>query len=313
MNQLKNSGSVLSPQSSVLRVATRGSTLALRQTDLVVHALRARWPGLAIELVTMRTAGDQNQAAPIPALGDGVFVRGVEAALLDGRADIAVHSAKDMPSAETPGLTLAAFPPRADPRDVLVSRDGSTFARLPRGARLGTGSPRRAALALSLRPDLDVAHIRGNVDTRLRRLDDGEYDGIVLAAAGLARLGLLERVTEHLDPLVWAPAPGQGVVAVQCRRGDPAERLVAPLDDAPTRAAITAERAVLRRLGSGCRTPVGAYAWCVGGGLSVRGTLVSPDGRQTVTAEVRGDVAAAEGLGYELADELSRKGVDFLE
>src|SRR5262249_15360236 len=154
--------------------------------------------------------GDRDQRTPIAALGDGVFVRGVEAELLEGRADIAVHSAKDLPTAELPGLVLAAFPPRGDPRDVLVSRHGQTLASLPYGAKPGTSSPRRAALARSQRPDLDVALIRGNVDTRLRKLREGEYDAIVLAAAGLARMDLLTQVSEYLDPTSWLPAPGQG-------------------------------------------------------------------------------------------------------
>ncbi len=298
---------------TVLRVATRGSALALRQTELVADALREHWPRLEIQPVAIRTVGDRNREAPIATLGDGVFVRGVEAELLDGHADVAVHSAKDIPSEETPGLVLAAFPPRGDPRDVLISRDDVPFARLPHGARLGTASPRRAAIALSLRPDLDIALIRGNVDSRLRRLDDGEYDAIVLAAAGLARLGIDEQVSEYLDPDAWVPAPGQGVLAVQCRAGDPVEELLAPLDDAPTRAAITAERAVLRRLGSGCRTPVGAYARFDGAAIILRGLLLSPDGRRSATAEMRGDPAGAEQLGTLLAEELMRKGADFIE
>ena len=302
-----------STTATVLRAATRGSVLALEQTEIIARLLRSQYPGLAVEVVTLRTAGDENQSAPVAQLGDGAFVRGVEAALRDGRADIAVHSAKDVPSIETPGLTLAAFPERADPRDVLVSRAGCSFAALPRGARLGTSSPRRAAIARSLRPDLEVAEIRGNVDTRLRKLHADEYDAIVLAAAGLARLGLLEQVSEYLDPLVWVPPAGQGALAVQCRAGDPAERIVAPLTHAPTRAAITAERAVLQRLGSGCRTPVGAYAFIADGGLTLRGVLVSPDGRQTVIAERHGDPTDAEHLGTLLADDLVRNGRSLLD
>ena len=294
-------------------MATRGSALALRQTELVVEALRACWPGLGIELVTVRTTGDRDQSAPIAALGDGVFVRGVEAELLAGRADVAVHSAKDLPTAEPPGLVLAAFPPRGDPRDVLVSRKGGTLAGLPTGARLGTASPRRAALARALRPDLEVALIRGNVDTRLRKLHDGEYDALVLAAAGLERLDRAEQVSECLDPRSWVPAPGQGALVVQCRAGDATERLLAPLDDATTRAAVTAERAVLRRLGSGCRVPVGAYAWLDAGRLALRGMLIAPDGRRSVTAELHGDVADTERLGTAVADELMQKGRDLIE
>lgn len=298
---------------STVRIATRGSALALAQTNLVVEMLRAHYPAIEVEVVTVRTTGDQDQSAPLVAMGDGVFVRGVETELLAGRADVAVHSAKDIPSAEVAGLTLAAFPPRGDPRDVLVSREGLDFSRLPAGARLGTASPRRHALARALRPDLDVALIRGNVDTRLRKLREGQYDAIVLAAAGLERMGLRAEITEELDPAAWVPAPGQGALAVQCRDGAMAGALLAPLDDAPTRAAVTAERAVLRRLGSGCRIPVGAYAHLDGDALILHAVLIAPDGRRTVAAERRGPAADAERLGASAADELLTKGGDLLE
>ncbi len=297
---------------SVLRVATRGSALALKQTDLVVEALRALRPDLAVEIVAVRTVGDQNQTAPVTQLGDGAFVRGVEAALLDGRADIAVHSAKDIPSTETPGLVLAAFPPRGDPRDALVSRDGHRLADLPRGARVGTGSPRRRAFLHALRPDLEVVPARGNVDTRLRRLREGAYDALILAAAGLERLGLGDVVTEYLDPDHWVPAAGQGALAVQCRADGPAAALIAALDHPPTRAAVAAERAVLRRLGSGCRVPVGVHGRVEGETLLLRGLLLAPDGRRSVTAERTGAPPEAEALGRALAEELLRKWADLL-
>lgn len=296
-----------------LRIATRGSALALRQTELVMAMLRGRWPDLPVEIVTVRTTGDANQTAPIAALGDGVFVRGVEAELLEGRADGAVHSAKDIPTGEPAGLVLAAFPPRGDPRDALVSRDGVNFASLPRGARLGTSSPRRAAIARRLRPDLDVQPVRGNVDTRLRKLREGEYDALVLAAAGLERLGLGGQMTEYLDGAVWTPAAGQGVLAVQCRAGDRAEPLLRGLDDPDTRAAITAERAVLRRLGSGCRTPAGAYAVVSGGRLTLHGALFAPDGTREARVLRQGLPSEAEALGITVADELAEQARDFLE
>jgi hydroxymethylbilane synthase len=297
----------------VLRLATRGSALALEQTAIVERALRAHHPGLVTELVTVTTTGDANQNAPVTQLGDGAFVRGVEAALVEGRADVAVHSAKDVPTTEPPGLTLAAFPERADPRDVIVSRDRRRFAELPAGARLGTSSPRRAAIARSLRPDTEVLPIRGNVDTRLRKLHAGEYDALVLAAAGLARLGRGTDATEFCDPLVWVPAPGQGILAIQCRSGDPAAQIVAAIDHAPTHAAIAAERAVLRRLGSGCRTPVGAYARIADDTLVVRAVLVSPDGRRTVIAERDGSPDDAEQIGTALANDLIRRGADIYQ
>jgi hydroxymethylbilane synthase len=301
---------VLSPQSSVLRVATRGSALALEQVAIVERLLSAAHAGLTLDVVTVTTAGDANQSAPIAQIADGAFVRGVEAALLAGRADIAVHSAKDVPTTEPPGLTLAAFPARADPRDAIISRDGRGFAELPAGVRLGTSSPRRAAIARSLRPDLDVVPIRGNVDTRLRKLRAGDYDAIVLAAAGLARMGLNEQVTEYCDPAVWVPSAGQGTLAVQCRKGDPAESLLAAVDDGPTRIAITAERAVLRRLGSGCRTPVGIHATTVNHEgtwhISVLAALITPDGRRTIIVRTEGE-ADAKQAGTIVAEDLLRR------
>jgi hydroxymethylbilane synthase len=296
-----------------VRLATRGSALALEQTAIVERLLRDRFSGLTAEVVTITTAGDADQNAPVTQLGDGAFVRGVEAALLDGRADVAVHSAKDLPTTEPVGLTLAAFPARADPRDVIVCRDGRVFAELPAGARLGTSSPRRAAIARSLRPDLEVLPIRGNVDTRLRKLHDGEYDALVLAGAGLARLGRLDQVTEFCDPSIWVPAAGQGALAVQCRAGDPAEAVLTTIDDEGTRAEITAERAVLRRLGSGCRTPVGALATAAEGRLSLRAVLVSPDGRRTVIAGSEGSLADADALGSAVAEDLIRRGAGIYE
>lgn len=233
-------------------------------------------------------------------------MRGVEAELRSGQADIAVHSAKDVPCAESPDFVLAAFPPRADARDALVSRHRGGWARLPHGARLGTGSARRAAIARSLRPDLDVALIGGNVDTRLRRLREGEYDAIVLATAGLERLGLRRAISEPLDPAIWLPAPGQGTLAVQCRADERLEWLLAPLDHAPTRAAVTAERAALRRLGGGGSIPFGAYARMSDGELVINGALLSPDGDETAMAERRGDPRDAALLGMALAEQLLR-------
>lgn len=295
-----------------LRLATRGSALAVRQTELVAEALQSAHAGLVIEQVIVRTEGDANQQTPVSQLGDGAWVRGVEGALLSGRADVAVHSLKDMPSTETAGLLLAAFPARGDVRDVLVSRDGRGFAELPLGARLGTGSPRRATIARSLRPDLAVAGIRGNVDTRLRKLDAGDYDAIVLAAAGLIRMGWQERVTEYLDPAVWTPAAGQGALGVQCRGGDPAEPLLTMIDHAGTHAAVIAERAALRRLTAGCHVPLGVYGRVVAGELWLSGLLLSLDGRERVTAECHGPPADSEALGRALGDALLAKGAHLL-
>lgn len=241
-----------------LRLGTRGSALALAQSGLVADALRAR--GAVVELVIIRTAGDDRP--PSTVWGEGAFVMALQAALLDGRVDVAVHSAKDLPTAEEPRLTVAAFPRREDPRDALVCREsGLTLATLPAGALVGTDSPRRVAFLRAARPDLRTRPLNGNVDTRLRRLADGEADALVLAMAGLSRLGLAGRVSEALPPDVVPPAPGQGALAVQVRAGDPvAEPLVARLDDPATRAAVEAERAFLRASGGGCRAPLGALA-----------------------------------------------------
>jgi hydroxymethylbilane synthase len=297
---------------TLLRIATRGSALALEQAAIVERLLRWRLSGVEIALVTVTTAGDADQRAPVAQLGDGAFVRGVEAALLDGRADIAVHSAKDVPTTEPPGLILAAFPTRANPRDAIVSRDGRTFAELPPGARIGTSSPRRAAIARSLRPDLEVLPIRGNVDTRLKKLRAGDYDALVLAAAGLDRLELHEQVTEFCDPSVWVPAAGQGALAVQCRAGDPAERLLAVIDDSDTRTAVMAERTVLRRLGSGCRTPVGISAMAMEEWFTIRAMLISPDGRHKVIADGKGYDDKAEAIALSVAEDLISRAADLL-
>jgi hydroxymethylbilane synthase len=297
--------------STVVRLASRGSALALEQTAIVARLLRDRHPGLVTEVVTVTTAGDADQRAPITQLGDGAFVRGVEAALLAGRADIAVHSAKDVPTTEPAGLVLAAFPERADPRDTIVTHDGRPFAALPQGARLGTSSPRRAAIARSLRPDLEIVPVRGNVDTRLRKLAAGECDALVLAAAGLARMHLLDRVAEYCDPSVWVPAAGQGALAVQCRTDDAARTLLLAIDHPPTHAAIVAERAFLLRLGSGCRTPVGAHAKAADhGSLRLRAVLVAPDGSRVVAVQRAGPATGAEALGRDVADDLMREGAD---
>ena len=208
---------------ATLRAATRGSALALVQTELAATALRALDPALVVENVEVRTEGDRDRSTPLSVLGGrGIFVRAVEEALLDGRADIAVHSLKDMPTTQLPGLTLAAVLPRADLRDALVAREGRRLADLPPGARVGTSSRRRVALLRALRPDVEAVEIRGNVDTRLRKVAEGEYDAAVLAAAGLERLGRISEATELFEPERFLPAPGQGAIVVQCRADDTA-------------------------------------------------------------------------------------------
>ncbi|HSG85834.1 MAG TPA: hydroxymethylbilane synthase, partial [Candidatus Limnocylindrales bacterium] len=239
-----------------LRLGTRGSALAVAQSGTVADALRAL--GAEVELVRIRTEGDQRP--PDTAWGEGAFVGALEQALLSGTVDLAVHSAKDVPTTEDPRLAIAAFPRREDPRDALVGREpGVTIDSLPEGARIGTDSPRRSAFLLAHRSDLRPHPLHGNVDTRLRRLDEGETDALVLAVAGLTRLGLAERISEILPPTIVPPAPGQGSLAVQCRADDPATLAwIRRLDDPETRAAVEAERAFLRASGGGCRAPIGA-------------------------------------------------------
>jgi hydroxymethylbilane synthase len=296
-------------------IGTRGSRLALAQTAWVVDRLRgpAVAAGIRLEIVTLSTEGDRSQAPeiPLPAIaGRGVFVKELEWALSRSAIDIAVHSLKDMTVAPSEDLAVAAIPERADPRDVLVSRSGLLLAALPAGAMVGTGSPRRVAQLALLRPDLAFEGIRGNVDTRIGKVDAGSYDAVVLAAAGLDRLGLAGRITETFDTDVCTPDPGQGALAVEVRRNDlTCAALVAALDHPPTRAAVTAERAVLTALGGGCLTPVGAYATIGSGFLHLLAALVNPEGRR-VTAAVAGPERDAEALGHRAAEILMAAGGD---
>lgn len=278
-----------------LRLGTRGSQLALTQSGLVADALRAF--GAEVELVVVRTAGDDRP--PSTAWGEGAFVMALEAALLDGRIDAAVHSAKDVPTAEDPRLAIAAYPPREDPRDALVAREpGATLATLPVGAVIGTDSPRRAAFLRAARPDLATRPLHGNVDTRLRKLAAGDADALVLAVAGLRRLGLESRITEILPAAVALPAPGQGALAVQVRADDPMARpLVARLDDPATRAAVEAERAFLRASGGGCRAPLGALAEVDGATITIRGAAAH-EGSVPVGDAPPTDAAAAPGTTF---------------
>lgn len=296
-----------------LRLATRGSALAWTQSGLIADALRGM--GHEVELVKVTTHGDVT-SAPLASLGGaGVFVGAVRAAVLAGDAELAVHSFKDLPTAPAQGLLLAAVPSREDPADALCARDGRTLADLPHGARVGTGSPRRAAQLLARRPDLDVVAIRGNVETRLRRASE-DLDAVVLAAAGLHRLGLGPAITDRLDPAVFLPAPAQGALAVECRADAPAELLSAlgRLDDVPTRLAALAERAVLARLEAGCAAPVAAYASVEGDRLRLIASVVALDGSDELTANGGSTLseAAAIALGEEVADGLLASGADRL-
>jgi len=288
-----------------VRVGTRGSALSLWQTRWVVERLEAVLAGRAFELVTVSTRGDEI-AGPLDGVAEvGLFTSALERALVEGRVDLAVHSLKDLPVSVPGALPVAAVPLRDDPADAIVSRDGRRLADLPGGARVGTSSPRRTSLILSLRPDAVVSPLRGNVDSRVRQLDDGHFDAIVLAVAGLERLGMQDRVSERLDPRDFPPAPGQGALAVQVRPGDEEmSAAVRVLDDAEARATTWAERACLEALGGGCSRPIGVHASLAAGALSVVGVVGSLDGGRVVRAEAAGPVGEAERVGRAAAQAL---------
>jgi len=292
-----------------LRLATRGSTLAWTQSGHIAAALTAL--GHEVELVRVTTQGDVS-AQPLASLGGvGVFVAAVREAVLAGDADLAVHSFKDLPTADAPGLTVGAVPERADPADVICTRGDQRLDALPPGAKVGTGSRRRAAQLLALRPDIEICDIRGNVETRLARLDK-DLDAVLLAAAGLARLGRGTVVAERFDPAEFLPAPAQGALAVECREDADPElaRALACLDHRPSRLAALAERAVLARLGAGCAAPVGAYATTSATGLTLRAMVAALDGSRCLRVHGTAglDVADGEALGRRLADELLAQG-----
>lgn len=295
-----------------LIAGTRGSRLALRQTGLVIDLLRARDRERAIEAREVRTEGDRRAGESLAAIGgQGVFVKELEAALLRNEIDFAVHSLKDVPADLAPGLTLAAIPARADPRDALVSRSGAPLAALPAGVRIGTGSARRAVQLRALRPDLEPLDIRGNVDTRVRKVDEGAYDAAVLALAGLERLGLLERAAELFDPAVMLPAVGQGALCVEARADDrELLELLVQIDDRDARAACEAERAFLQRLAGGCRLPFGALAERDGAALRARGFISDATGERVLRAETSGAPGAARALGVALAEALLAQGAE---
>jgi hydroxymethylbilane synthase len=299
--------------SAPLRVGTRSSKLARTQSGQVADALSTAL-GREVVLVDVSTEGDVT-SAPLASFGGvGVFVNAIRDALLAGTVDVAVHSLKDLPTSAHPDIALAAIPVREDPRDVVVARDSLTLGELPTGARIGTGSPRRAAQLHALGLGFDVAGIRGNVDTRIRKVAEGEYDAVVLARAGMARLDRLGEVTEVLDPLQMLPAPGQGALAVECRLSDGqlAEDVRRALDDPRTRAAVTAERAVLAALEAGCSAPVGALAEVAEGDdgdeLWIRAVALTPDGGGAVRLSATGAPGEAEELGRRLAEEMLTDG-----
>ena len=298
-----------------IKIGTRGSALALWQANFIADALRNIFPTLTVELVKISTKGDRISDAPLSKIGGkGLFTREIEEALLDGRIDVAVHSLKDVPVELSTEFRLAAITERADPFDAFVSNRFGSIEELPRGALVGTSSLRRRAQLLALRPDLVVENLRGNVDTRLKKLDEGKFDAIVLAAAGLRRLGFGDRIRAELEPTVMMPAVGQGALALEILSGSKAEKYIRALDDPMSRAAVTAERSFLRVVEGGCQVPVGVYATIEVKKITVAGLIASLDGSKIIRGTLDGDVDEAERLGASLAQRLlDGGGRDILE
>lgn len=299
-----------------VRLGTRASALATTQSGHVAARI-TELAGVEVELVTVSTEGDRNQAPLTQIGGTGVFVAALREAVVSGHVDLAVHSLKDLPTTPDPRLALAAVTSREDPRDVLVARDGLTLGELPRGARVGTGSPRRAAQLNALGLGVDIVPVRGNVDTRIAKVTSGELDAVVLARAGLLRLGREAEATEVLDPIQVLPAPGQGALACECRVDDDATaRILAVLDDPETRAAVTAERSLLSALEAGCSAPVGALADVVWGDdgdeLWLRAVVGDPSGSPTIRLSASGSLDEPEAVGERLAAEMLAEGADAL-
>jgi hydroxymethylbilane synthase len=300
--------------SSALRIATRESPLALWQAEHVAALLRQAHPGLQVELVGMTTQGDRILDAPLAKVGGkGLFVKELEQSMLEGRTDIAVHSMKDVPVELPSGLHLPVILEREIPYDAFVSPRYAAFEDLPAGAVLGTSSLRRQAQLQALRPDLRIVNLRGNVGTRLRRLDEGEYDAIILACAGLIRLGLGARIRQTLPPSVCLPAIGQGAIGIECRSDDArVNSLIAVLDHEPTHVCVAAERALNSRLEGGCQVPIGAHATLDGDRLHLAALVGRPDGGQIIQVEDEASRADAEALGTRVAEELLARGADVI-
>lgn len=303
-----------------LKIGTRGSALALAQAGHVKQLLEHTHPGAQVELVVIKTSGDDFSARETPPAEmmalKGLFVKEIEEALLDGRVDLAVHSAKDLEADLPEKLQIGAVLKREDPRDALVARAGGTIKSLPAGSRIGVSSTRRQAQLKRVRRDLEILPIRGNVDTRLKKLEAGEYDAILLAAAGLKRLGLESKISEYLDPEQFLPAPGQGTLVVEIKAPECAATwavCLPPLEDAASRQELEAERSLLKALGGSCRVPIGGLARVVdGNNLSLEGVVLSPDGLKAIRQSVTGPAKAAQRLGKELASHLRAAGADRL-
>ena len=295
----------------IVRVGTRGSALAIAQTEEVVSALSGAWPEVCFEVVRITPVGDRRKSAPLLSLGRGAFAKGVEEWLLDGRIDMAVHSAKDMPTTLPEGLAIAAYPERKDARDLIVNRFGAGFFDLPEGARLGTSSPRRSGQLLAARADIEIVPIRGNVDTRMSKVGEDGLDGVALAAAGLERLGRIGEATEILDPGLCVPDAGQGALAVEILAEDGSMReIVEAANHAPTWAAVTAERAFVDAVGGGCRVPVAAYAVPRGEYLDITTVACLPDGSRIYRNRIEAPISDPKSAGREAARSLMETGAN---
>jgi len=297
-----------------IRIGTRGSLLALRQSEWVSEELRRACPDLTISLVRIRTKGDRFRDAPFLELGEkGLFVKEIEESLLAGDVDLAVHSMKDLPTELPPGLCLGAITPREDPRDCLLSREGLSLEELPLGAVVGTSSLRRGAQLKNFRPDLQIKPVRGNLDTRIRKLSTGAWDAILLAAAGLHRLGLQDLVAQYISLEICLPAAGQGALGLELKEGNRDLRTaIQVLNDEESASATLAERAFLRRLGGGCQVPIGVLGAVRSGKLHLQGMICTPDGKRVIRGDLDGPLEAAEGLGEGLADRLWPEARDIL-
>jgi hydroxymethylbilane synthase len=297
---------------SAVVLGTRGSKLAVQQSEWVQAQLHALAPHVTVTLRRIQTSGDRILDVPLAQIGGkGLFVKEIEEALLSGEIDLAVHSMKDVPTELPEKLAILCVPPREDPRDALISRDGQSFMHLPRGARIGTSSLRRQSQLLHARPDLTIVMLRGNLDTRLKKLREGQFDAIVLAAAGLRRLAWAHEITEYLAPQISLPAIGQGALGIEGRRDDHfIHALLAELNHAPTKTAVLAERALLHRLQGGCQVPIAAHATLTGRQVSLEGLVSSVDGKELIRDTVEGAVEDPESIGVQLAERLLARGGD---
>ena len=295
-----------------IKIGTRGSKLALWQANWVKDRLEESNPGLSAELVVIKTSGDKILDVPLANIGGkGLFVKEIEEALMDGRIDLAVHSMKDMPADLPDGLIIGAVPERESPFDALISQDGICFSDLPKGADIGTSSLRRAAQIQYLRPDITIVPLRGNIDTRLAKLEHGEMAAIILAAAGLTRLGLAEKITEQLDETTMLPAVAQGALCIETRENDPVvDKLVGTINHGETHTAVIAERAFLKRLEGGCQVPIAALAKINGDSLSMTGLVADVDGSAVFRDQIGGSTGDAAILGTDLAERLLGQGAD---